>query len=125
MSSDLDALAKLIADDWNGRTIDVAAIVDRLRASDDRNGIVIVDRDRAIRTLVRELFNESVEPAPRGAKCPRCAHPSKGHYGGTCLVKTGRNTRGPEGETVLHLCGCSCWQGPRPWLMEGPAWSLR
>jgi len=54
--------------------------------------------------------------------CPRCSHPSAGHQIGTCLVKVGRNTRGPEGETVIHLCGCAVWQGPRPWLQEGSAW---
>jgi hypothetical protein len=61
-------------------------------------------------------------PMPKGAKCPRCKHPSKGHVA-VCLVQVGPNTRGPDGERVTHLCGCGLWQGPRPWLLEGPAWS--
>jgi transcriptional regulator with XRE-family HTH domain len=59
----LSALAKLIADDWNGRTIDIAAIVDRIRASDNRTGIIIADRNRAIATLTQELFNEGLARA--------------------------------------------------------------
>jgi hypothetical protein len=55
-------------------------------------------------------------------KCSRCGHLSAKHSIGTCFVKTGPNTRGPWGETVHHVCGCSRWQGPRPWLMEGPSW---
>ena len=61
-------------------------------------------------------------PMPRNAKCPKCGHPSKGHIA-ACLRKVGRNTKGRWGETVVHLCGCGVWQGPRPWLMEGPAWA--
>jgi hypothetical protein len=60
-------------------------------------------------------------PMPRNAKCPLCGHRSRDHIG-TCLRKTARNSKGPEGETVHHLCGCAVWQGPRPWLGEGPAW---
>lgn len=64
-------------------------------------------------------------PMPLKAKCPSCGHASKGHAIGTCLVKVSRNTKGLDGETVIHICGCSVWQGPRPWLGEGPAWAHR
>ena len=62
-------------------------------------------------------------PMPRKAKCSECGHWSRDHNIGTCLRKTGRNTKGIWGETVIHLCGCGVWQGPRPWLGEGPSWS--
>ncbi len=62
-------------------------------------------------------------PMPRTAKCAACGHWSKDHRIGVCLRKTARNSRGREGETVVHLCGCGVWQGPRPWLGEGPAWA--
>ncbi len=67
---------------------------------------------------------ERTIPMPEGATCPRCRHPSGAHASGTCLAETRPPDVNAYGGGTWHLCGCGYWQGPRPWLGEGPAWDL-
>lgn len=65
-------------------------------------------------------------PMPAKAKCPRCGHWSRDHSIGTCLrsmPRGDRPRRDRDGALLVYLCGCAVWQGPRPWLGEGPAWT--
>lgn len=64
-------------------------------------------------------------PMPPKAECPGCLHRAQAHSPGSCLVEVARVVviAGGVETTTIHLCGCSRWQGPRPWLGEGPAWA--